>query len=400
MSATGNQTPTTGMNESRLASGSEVVHEGPVDADTPIATTHNNGGPPDTSNDVSFSPSRQAIFQPREGLAGQVGVMLSVPSAPSRAQDSQPTDAGTALRINRSFQNNETPTAMQSTSGSSAFDGEHHEVTAMGTVSSEDTTGDDLDKHGQFFGNSSAASFIREAYGRGIGDWGVSPRPPQSQRQPRSAATTKYRDSAKFTLPTRAFADHLMAKFRERVFYLYPVLHWPSFHKAYTMLWDSDFLNHGPPSSDQSGDHVGLGSADAGPQSAVFHCALNAVFALSCHFSDLDPPERSSTSFMFFLRSKALLGVDFLESDTLSVVQTLIIMALNLQGTSFPTRCWNSVGIACRLAQGLGLHAENLDSATTALETEIRRRVWHCCAVMDMYELIPLPNTLISLLRI
>lgn len=79
------------------------------------------------------------------------------------------------------------------------------------------------------------------------------------------------------------------------------------------------------------------------------------------------------------------MGIDFLEeSDTLSVVQALLIMTLFLQSTPFAGRCWNSVGIACRLAQGLGLHTESSGGRRKPMETEIRRRVWHGCVVLDM----------------
>jgi hypothetical protein len=59
-------------------------------------------------------------------------------------------------------------------------------------------------------------------------------------------------------------------------------------------------------------------------------------------------------------------------------------MALLLHSTPFPSRCWNAVGMACRLAQGLGLHTESSRTSRPPLETEIRRRTWHGCVILDM----------------
>ncbi|OAA53254.1 Transcription factor [Cordyceps fumosorosea ARSEF 2679] len=116
----------------------------------------------------------------------------------------------------------------------------------------------------------------------------------------------------------------------------------------------------------------------------VFHCALNAMFALACHFSDLPSAEREPASDMFFQKSKTFLGIALIEHNSLSVVQALLIVSLYLQSTAFPNRCWNSVGIACRLAQGVGLHIDDEDGKGGSLEAEVRRRTWYCCVILDM----------------
>lgn len=113
----------------------------------------------------------------------------------------------------------------------------------------------------------------------------------------------------------------------------------------------------------------------------VFHCALNAIFALACHFSDIPSADRESTADMFFQKTKSFISIGLLEHNSLSVVQTLLIVALYLQSTAFPDRCWNSVGIACRLAQGLGLH---IGSKGGSLEAQVRQRTWYCCVILDM----------------
>lgn len=45
---------------------------------------------------------------------------------------------------------------------------------------------------------------------------------------------------------------------------------------------------------------------------------------------------------------------------------------------------FTAVGVACRIAQGLGLHSETGRVARSPLQTEIRRRTWHGCISLDM----------------
>lgn len=264
-------------------------------------------------------------------------------------------------------------------------------ITAMGTFASEDSLDDEEARRHEFHGNSSAASFIKEACDSVMGP-ADGPSQPSAARHtvpaPRLVATTprfQCLNSASMVLPPRPLADHLLERYFDRVFYLYPVLHRPSFERAYRSLWEPTTTTNDRSSARTTPSAVGLGGfPDGGPDSIVFHCALNAIFALGCHFSDLIGRDRDATALTFFHRSKSLLGLEFLESDTLSVVQASLIMALFLQSTPFAGRCWTGVGIACRLAQGLGLHVESGGAGRSAVETEIRRRVWHGCVVLDM----------------
>jgi hypothetical protein len=52
-----------------------------------------------------------------------------------------------------------------------------------------------------------------------------------------------------------------------------------------------------------------------------------------------------------------------------------------LQSTNRPNRCWNVVGMAIRIAQGLGLHVES--TGGDLVERETRRRIWWGCVLMD-----------------
>ena len=132
---------------------------------------------------------------------------------------------------------------------------------------------------------------------------------------------------------------------------------------------------------------MGLGTPGiSDSRSAVFHCALNAIFALGCQLAgtEISIQNRELLSQTFFLRSKALLHVDILDHGGIAIVQTLLIVAQYLQSTSFPSRCWTGLGLACRIGRGLGLHVEERHKQREPHNFEIRRRVWYGCVTLDM----------------
>lgn len=261
------------------------------------------------------------------------------------------------------------------------------QITAMGIVASEDGLDSDITARDEFYGNSSAASFIKETCNGVMNIKEVlSPQISAGGRKFMPApAPRSWRTSASYTLPPRPLADHLVELYFNRVFYLYPFFHRPSFEKAYKSLWMPIGPARPTDPDDPSPLLVGLGgSPNAGADTIVFHCALNGIFAVACHFSDWIDGDRDSTALTFLCRSQSLLTLDFLESESLGVVQTLLILTLYLQSTPFAWRCWNSVGIACRLAQGAGLHTEVSCVRGSPIEAEIRKRVWHSCVVLEM----------------
>ncbi|KAK1987949.1 fungal-specific transcription factor domain-containing protein [Colletotrichum cereale] len=283
---------------------------------------------------------------------------------------------------------------------------EPRRVTAMGTIFAEDHLEDTPDHvEDDFYGSSSAVSFLKEAYSA------MNPPPPSSvdpfsssssssslfrnhhhhhhhhhhqQAAPPVSDRSPFADFDKFLLPPRPFADHLIQIYFRRIHYLYPVFHRPAFEHAYETLWRPATAADADAAANRF-HGVGLGSSPgADAQTIVFHGALNSMFALACNYADLTPSEKAKGIEVFLLRSRQYLGIDLLDKNNLGVVQTLLLCGLVMQGTPFPDRCWNAIGIACRIAQGLGLHMEAARQPGIAtLEKEIRRRTWQGCVIMD-----------------
>lgn len=153
------------------------------------------------------------------------------------------------------------------------------------------------------------------------------------------------------------------------------------------MLWNpSEPLPRSDPSTD-----IGLGGDECSIN--IFISALNAVFALGCQFSDYPSADKDSASGIFCERVSGLLQFDLLDNGSVACVQALLLFGLYLQCTNVPGRCWNVIGLAYRMAVGLGLQSASSPDSISPLEVAMRRRVWYACIQMDMYAKRTHPDT-------
>jgi len=240
----------------------------------------------------------------------------------------------------------------------------------------------------KFFGSSSALSFMRQVDNAIPHDVEK-----HASAAAKSASTTSNEwhlfganahsiAAENFSLFPRRFSDYLISVYWQKVHHLYPFLHKPTFMRAYDGLWAST-------SSEDVPQRPGLGlggSKTSGPASLVFHCALNTMLALGIQFSSLPVAERDKLSSLCLEKATNLLHLNLFDDGSISVVQTLLLLTLYLQSTTFPNKCWAAIGSACRLAQGLGLHIDDNRSQNCFehLELEIRKRLWHGCVMLDM----------------
>ncbi|KAJ4986823.1 fungal specific transcription factor domain-containing protein [Stagonosporopsis vannaccii] len=242
----------------------------------------------------------------------------------------------------------------------------------------------------KFYGSSSASSFTRQVYNDILRKEAAPTSPlPSTSLAPRVFASAHlaaqpYIEPENFTLLPRHLADHLMSLYWKRVHTLYPFLHQAVFTEAYEDLWKPS--KHHCPHAARNRPGLGLGAGpDSGPSSIVFHCALNAALALGMQFStQLNMEERERLSFVCMEKSKKLLHLDLFDEGSISLVQTLLLLTQYFQSTVAPSKCWTSMGVACRLAQGLGLHVESTEQKLDDAERELRKRVWHGCVTMDI----------------
>ncbi|CAM1503242.1 Fc.00g080180.m01.CDS01 [Cosmosporella sp. VM-42] len=163
-------------------------------------------------------------------------------------------------------------------------------------------------------------------------------------------------------LPPRHLADDMLKCYWDFFNVVYPVLHQPSFNAAYNLLWQP---NHTTPD-------------------VLFYSTLNIVLALGCQRNEaLAEIEREDLAADLYRRSVKLVSIDTLDKSSLQVVQLLVLRGFYLFYTLYADRCWVTVGGALRVAQAAGLQSTMRAVARNQIEREMRRRVWHCCVMID-----------------
>ncbi|KAG5930858.1 hypothetical protein E4U60_006726 [Claviceps pazoutovae] len=173
-------------------------------------------------------------------------------------------------------------------------------------------------------------------------------------------------------LPERRDTDDFISCYWNFVHPMFPVLHKPTFCDQYRHAGEMEIGNEN------------LSCFSSGREHAVFLSMLNLVCALGCQFSNLiRDVQKTSVAYEFYERSKQAFQHDWLDAADLSIVQLLLLNGVYLQSTRHANRCWNSVGLAIRASQILGLHVEDQRHAMSQLEHQMRRRIWHTCVSLD-----------------
>ncbi|KAH6715862.1 fungal-specific transcription factor domain-containing protein [Leptodontidium sp. MPI-SDFR-AT-0119] len=214
------------------------------------------------------------------------------------------------------------------------------------------------------YGESSTITFVRHVMHEQL---------PSEHQQYKSPAPEpiRDRDESLAVYPRRQTADDYVSSFWEFVHPVFPILHKASFMSRYKEVWSSEPYK-GPHNTDQA-DEV------------AFSATLNLTFALGCQFSSLVAAnKRVVVADEFHQRSRRIFIYDILDTSSMPVLQMLLLTGVYLQSTKYAERCWNTVGLAIRAAQTLGLHSESpTRRPERQLTREIRRRVWHVCVTLD-----------------
>ncbi|KAH0425559.1 C6 transcription factor [Colletotrichum camelliae] len=129
---------------------------------------------------------------------------------------------------------------------------------------------------------------------------------------------------------------------------------------------------------------------DGNPAPDLTHSWLSllyALLALGAYYDSFRPDSRTEGSAhqKLFQRSLLLSRHDMLERS-LTQVSALLAQCFYLLATSEIDRCWAYLGLAVRLAQSIGLHADIQDHGSSQPSSErpqIRSRVWYSLYVLD-----------------
>ncbi|CAK1362484.1 unnamed protein product [Cercospora beticola] len=115
-------------------------------------------------------------------------------------------------------------------------------------------------------------------------------------------------------------------------------------------------------------------------------CLLNVIFAFATYIS-IHPGSASEADAndaeVFFQRARQLVHDDQLQSPSLMLIQALLLMCLYRQGSQVVDDPWQLHCLAFRSAMQLGLHSPSFSEGLTALDMEVRKRVWFGCVGID-----------------
>lgn len=116
------------------------------------------------------------------------------------------------------------------------------------------------------------------------------------------------------------------------------------------------------------------------PRDDVWELLHNAVLALGSWCIN---HENSSADLIYYQQARSKLNSSILETGNLPLVQALTLLSNYVQKRNKPNTGWNYLGLAIRMALGLGLYREFPNWKSSPLKLEIRRRVWWVLYIFD-----------------
>ena len=117
------------------------------------------------------------------------------------------------------------------------------------------------------------------------------------------------------------------------------------------------------------------------PEKNVWHMLLNSILALGAFTGGNEDDDLHDVFYRNALSSWQ--GQSIFELGSLPLVQALLLLSNYTQKRNKPNTGWNFLGLAVRMALGLGLHRELPKWDINLLQREMRRRVWWGLFIFD-----------------
>lgn len=116
------------------------------------------------------------------------------------------------------------------------------------------------------------------------------------------------------------------------------------------------------------------------PSYQAWQVLLYVIAALGAFSSAAEP---TVVDLILFKEAEKHFCLDLLETGSILLVQATALMANYLQKRNKPNSGYNYLGLARRMAMGIGLHKEWNHSNARFLNLEEKRRTWWCLFVFD-----------------
>ncbi|KIW18541.1 hypothetical protein PV08_02829 [Exophiala spinifera] len=168
-----------------------------------------------------------------------------------------------------------------------------------------------------------------------------------------------------YALPSEARTWSLIGQYFSKSGQLLPLIHEESFREAYFQMKQNNFT---------MARRTWLG-------------LLNIMLALATMISNeghQSAVERIKESDVYYQRAQGLCDRESSHTSSIELeVQYLLILGQYLQSTQKSVQAWTVHGLAITLALQLGLHSSRTNQEFSSLESEIRKRVWYGCVLLD-----------------
>lgn len=203
------------------------------------------------------------------------------------------------------------------------------------------------EKEGGYLGVASGAAFIR------LLEPNMKRRTPSHAKSRPSMST--FPPLVQQPNPNRQIADIMIDSYFKLFHLSYPILHEPTFRAQFSEVIPR-------PHGDS-------------------WLVLAYVVAAIGVWSQAKTPD--NLDLQLFSQARSILSFNFLELGNLTLVQALTLTSNYQQKRDRPNSAYNYLGLAVRMAMGLGLHKEFQGWNISPLNMEIRRRVWWSLCVFD-----------------
>lgn len=142
-----------------------------------------------------------------------------------------------------------------------------------------------------------------------------------------------------------------------------------NYHSSYPFIHKETFLA-------QYRDEIPI------PNNDIWQILLNAVLALGAWCLH---GESSNFDLHYYQNAKSYLSSYVFESGSIPLLLALTLLSNYAQKRNKPNTGWNYLGLAVRMAMGLGLYKEfaNWSSSKQQLQLEMRRRIWWGLYIFD-----------------
>ncbi|KAK4892813.1 hypothetical protein LTR27_008727 [Elasticomyces elasticus] len=207
------------------------------------------------------------------------------------------------------------------------------------------------DSQSAYFGDASGAALLR------VMDLGTSPQPSKRRTAPRTDRHVARELSDVYMQPSskRLITDNLIDAYFRYYHVSYPIIHEPTFRAQYAEVVER-------------------------PHGQCWTFLAHIVAAIGAFTTSSDDTADNS----LFAEVKSLMHVSYLETGNLTLVRALVLMSNLVQKKDMPNSGYNYLGLATRVAIGIGLHKEFRKSSASLFKMETRRRVWWCMTVFDV----------------